>query len=129
MCSSDLIWLLPITTKLRDALIVYLQFGRPKTAARQVFVYHRAPVGKGILPRVVTETIRRALLRAGIKTIKAGSHILRRTFATNLLKKGASIKEIADLLRHKSIITTSVYTKVDFEMLSQVALPWPGARP
>ena len=116
-----------MTIALRDALIAYLKNGRPHTTTRKIFVYHRAPVGKEIKPKVVTEVIRRALLRSGLIPKIAGAHILRKTFATKLLHGGATIKEIADLLRHQSISTTSIYLKVDFSKLIQVALPWPGS--
>ena len=119
-------YILPMTITLRDALIAYLKNGRPQTTTRKIFVYHRAPVGKEIKPKVVTEVIRRALVRSQLKPNSAGAHILRKTFATKLLHSGATIKEIADLLRHQSIETTSIYTKVDFSKLIQVALPWPG---
>lgn len=119
-------YILPMIIILRDALITYLKDGRPHSKTRKIFVYHRAPVGQPIRPRVVTEVIRRALLRSGLTPNIAGAHILRKTFATKLLNNGATIKEIADLLRHRSISTTSIYTKVDFQRLIQVAMPWPG---
>lgn len=118
-------YILPMTIKMRNAIITYLKYGRPKTTSREVFVYHRSPVGKAIIPKVVSELVRRALIRAGIKPLIAGSHLLRKTFATKMLQSGATIKEIADLLRHRSIATTSIYAKVDFSKLIQVALPWP----
>lgn len=116
---------LPMTQLVIDSIVAYLKSGRPQTTSHQVFVYHRAPVGKGIIPKVVTEVVRRAFVRAGLKPIISGAHILRRTFATNLLQNGATIKEIADLLRHRTINITSIYIKVDLVNLSQVALPWP----
>lgn len=122
-------YILPITKKAMNSLVKYLQYGRPQTTSRQVFVYHRAPVGEGIMPQVVTEVIRRSFIRAGLTPTTPGAHILRKTFATNLLQKGATIKEIADLLRHKSIETTMLYTKVNFSQLIQVALPWPEDLP
>jgi integrase/recombinase XerD len=118
-------YVLPMTTKFMGSLVKYLRYGRPQTTSRQIFVYHRAPVGEGIISKTVTETVRRAFVRAKLTSTKSGSHILRKTFATHLLQKGATIKEIADLLRHKSIETTILYTKVNFPQLAQVALPWP----
>ena len=115
---------LPITPLMQKAIIDYLQNGRPKTSARQVFVYHRAPVGQGIISSVVTNVIMRAIVRTQLKSNSKGANLLRSTFATNLLQKGATLKEIADLLGHNSIDTTTIYTKVDFSKLTQVALPW-----
>lgn len=118
-------YILPMTSVMTNALISYLKHGRPKTSSRNIFVYHRAPKGKGIKPKVVTGVVNRAILRTELKPLRPGPHLLRKTFATKLLHNGATIKEIADLLRHKSISTTSIYTKVDFLKLSKVALPWP----
>jgi len=55
-----------------------------------------------------------------------GTHVIRHTVATELINLGASLKEIADLLGHSSIDTTSIYAKVDMSSLARVALPWPG---
>jgi len=118
-------YVLPMTQPIIDAIIDYLKHGRPETTAREVFVYHHAPTqGKGILPHLVTKIIFKAIRRLGLTPTSAGSNLLRRTFATNLLQKGSSIKEISDLLRHRSIDTTTIYTKVDFHGLTQVPLPW-----
>jgi integrase/recombinase XerD len=117
-------YVLPITQKLMNAIVEYLQHGRPQTSSRQAFVYHRAPVGVGIIPKTVTEVVRRACNRVGLTPVSPGTHLLRKTFATNLLNNGATIKEVADLLRHRSINTTAIYTKVNFPKLIQVALPW-----
>lgn len=57
---------------------------------------------------------------------KGKAHLLRHTFATRLLNNGASLQEVGSLLRHKSINTTSIYAKVDFNRLRSLALPWPG---
>ncbi len=116
---------LPLTPLLIDSIVDYLTHGRPNTSSREIFVYHRAPVGKGIVRKVVTEVARRAFVRSELTPTVSGAHVLRRTFATKLLHSGATIKEIADMLRHRSIDITSIYTKVDFEKLAQVALPWP----
>lgn len=123
---------LPMTQPIIDALIDYLKYGRPKTTAPHIFVYHIAhnnsrfhvDVGQGITPKKVSAIASRAITRSGVKTKPMGSHVLRKTFATNLLKKGGTIKEIADLLGHGSINTTTIYIKVDFGKLAQVSLPW-----
>ncbi len=72
----------------------------------------------------VRGAVRRAYTRAGLAW--SGTHILRHTAATRMLQGGASIKAIADVLRHRSIDTTMIYTKVDLPHLSGVAMPWPG---
>jgi len=115
---------LPIPGPMAKALITYLRYGRPATESRAVFVHHRAPTGQAVQTTTVRGAIRRAFSRAGLPW--SGPHILRNTVATRLLEGGASLKEIADVLRHHSIDTAKSYTKVDLSHLVHVALPWPG---
>jgi len=114
----------PMTVLVIKSLIDYLKYGRPKTSSRQVFLCNNAPIG-GISSTAISKLIRRACIRAELSPISTGAHLLRRTFATRLLQNGATIKEIADVLRHRSINTTTIYTNVNFSSLLQVALPWP----
>lgn len=115
--------ILPIPVPLGRALIAYLKKGRPATDSRAVFVYHRAPRGYSIQVTTVRGAIRRAFASAGLPW--TGTHVFRHTMATMLLQHGASLKEIADVLRHRSLNTTQIYTKVDLGQLSMVAMPWP----
>lgn len=117
--------LLPLPSTLAKALIDYLKKGRPKTNSRFIFVYHRAPYGQPVKPETIRNVMRRAYQRCDLPTNLTGTHILRRTFATRLLCSGTSIKDIADIMRHRSIDTTMFYTKVNLPQLKQVALPWP----
>ena len=117
--------LFPMTVLVIKSLIDYLKYGRPKTSSRQVFLCNNAPIGKSISSSTVSKLIRRACIRAELSPKSTGAHLLRRTFATRLLQNGATIKEIADVLRHRSINTTTIYTQVNFSCLHQVALPWP----
>ncbi len=121
---SHRVELLPLPQATAQALIDYLRQGRPSTSSRVVFVYHRAPRGEGVRKTTVRGAIRRAFGRAGLAW--SGTHILRHTAATRMLQGGTSLKAIADVLRHRSIDTTLIYTKVDLPQLSRVALPWPG---
>jgi len=118
---------LPIPETMAEALLSYLRYGRPGTDSRAVFVHHRPPVGQSVTNTTVRGAIRRAFSRAGLPW--SGTHILRNTVATHLLEAGASLKEIADVLRHRSIDTTKSYTRVDLSHLAHVALPWPGRLP
>ncbi len=118
--------ILPIPDLTGQAVVSYLRKGRPETKSRAVFVYHRAPVGDAVQGSTVRGAIRRAFSRAGLTW--TGTHILRSTIASHLLKRGVSLKEIADLLRHRSLDTTKLYIKIDLENLSHVALPWPERR-
>jgi len=116
--------LLPIPALMGEALATYLRYGRPVAKSQNVFVYHRAPVGQAVQNSTVRGAIRRAFSRIALPW--TGTHILRSTLASKLLGGGASIKEVAEVLRHRSIDTTRHYTKVDLSNLAQVALPWPG---
>lgn len=71
----------------------------------------------------------RALARAGLNPAHTGAHLLRHTVATQMLRQGASLAEIGELLRHRNQQTTMIYTKVDLDLLRPLALPWPGAAP
>jgi site-specific recombinase XerD len=118
---------LPLPQLTGAALVDYLSHGRPVTASRSVFVLHRAPMGQAATNTTVRGAIRRAFERAGLPW--SGTHILRHTAATRMVQGGASLKEVADVLGHRSIDTTLIYTKVDLPQLSRIALPWPGRRP
>jgi site-specific recombinase XerD len=90
-----------------------------------VFLRVRPPVGQAITRATVANVILRAAARAGMASIVTGTRILRHTTATRMLNHGASIKEVADVLRHRSLDTTAIYTKVDLPRLAAVAMPWP----
>jgi site-specific recombinase XerD len=120
--------LLPLPNQVGQAIADYLQRGRPATPERRIFVRHRRPVGEPLTSFAVQSTIRRAFLRANLDTASKGTHILRHTLATQMIRKGASLKEIADVLRHRHLDTTFIYTKVDLPMLAEVAMPWPEVK-
>jgi integrase/recombinase XerD len=119
---------LPLPAAVVRALAIYVHRDRPATAVRQLFVRHTPPVGTAVSAALVRGVIRRAYARARLDA-GTGTHILRHTAATRLLHSGASLKAIADLLRHRSLDTTTIYTKVDLPRLRAVALPWPEDRP
>lgn len=116
--------LIPLTSFVGKAMIDYLQNGRPKTSCQYLFVYHKAPVGEKLAVMGVRHNIRSGFERAGLSW--ATPHMLRHTVATLLLEDGQSIKAVADVLRHRCIDTTRIYTKIDFQHLDLVAMPWPG---
>jgi len=117
--------LLPLPAAVGQAIVEYLSTGRPSTKSRQVFVRHVSPVGEPLSSGAVRAVVRRASHRAEIGTAGCGTHILRHTTATRMINNGASLKEIADLLRHRDIDTTAIYAKVNLSVLSQVVMPWP----
>jgi site-specific recombinase XerD len=116
---------MPLPAETCEALIVYLQSGRPTTDARNIFVTHVAPLGKPLSTGAISSAIRKAFHRSMPDLPSRGTHALRHTLATRLLRNGASLKEIADILRHRSIETTAIYAKVDTQSLQRVIVPWP----
>lgn len=114
---------LPVTTG--EAISAYLEHERPKTSNRAVFVRNVAPRDEPIGPDLVRKIIRQAYGRAGLPYTRA--HLLRHTMANRLLAGGSSLKEVADVLRHRSLNTTMIYAKLDSRKLAEVALPWPGS--
>jgi site-specific recombinase XerD len=116
---------MPMTRRLCSALNVYLRHDRPVCASSAVFVRHRAPLGKPITSGGICSATLRLASRAGLRPRIGGTHVLRRSLASRMLNAGATLKQIADFLGHKSIDTTSLYAKVDLATLSRVAMPWP----
>lgn len=117
---------LPLPTDVGEAIAHYLRSGRPRCACRRVFLRHRAPL-RGFGHSITVSTIvRRALISAGIDSARKGAHLFRHTLATDLLRQGASLDEIGELLRHQNPNTTALYAKVDLTALRTLALPWPG---
>jgi site-specific recombinase XerD len=119
--------LLPLTAEVGTALADYLRRGRPDTSARQVFVLHWLRVGAPISDSIVGRAVDNALRRAGMNAPVRGANLLRHSLATDLLGRGASLREIAGVLGHASLATTRIYAAVDVEALREAALPWPQA--
>lgn len=117
---------LPLPTSTGEAIAHYLRIGRPQTVNRTLFVRHRAPSDTPLSVPAIRNSMNRAFVRCGLRDRFCNTHVLRRTTATRLQRSGASVKEIADLLRHQSLNTASTYVRVDVESLRSVALPWPG---
>jgi site-specific recombinase XerD len=93
--------------------------------ARSLFVRHHIRFGEPATARTVVDAVLEAIRRAGLETPSPGPYLLRHTLATHLVRRGASLKEVADLLGHRSIATSQVYAKLDVHALRAVALPWP----
>ena len=115
---------MPLPEATGRAIALYLRDERPKTQHRMVFARHMTPRERPIGPDLVRKTIRQAYARAGLAHTR--SHLLRHTMASRLLASGSSLKEVADVLRHRSLNTTLIYAKLDGSRLVEVALPWPG---
>ena len=115
---------MPLPEATGQAIAAYLRDERPATQHRMVFARHVTPRERPIGPDLVRKTIRQAYARAGLPYTR--SHLLRHTMASRLLASGSSLKEVADVLRHRSLNTTLIYAKLDSSRLVEVALPWPG---
>ena len=117
---------LPLPVLTGRALAAYLRQARRASPSRAVFVRDRAPLDAPLTPEIVRHAFRLAFARSGLADRYSGTHVLRRTAATQLRVAGASLKQIADILRHRSLDTTTIYTKLDRPQLATVAAPWPG---
>jgi integrase len=120
------IGLLPLPGATGKAITENLRTGRPQTSRRELFVRHRPPINAPAGLDIVRNAVRYAAKRCGLERRIRGTHILRHTVAARMVQGRAPFKEIADLLRHRSLDTTAIYAKVDLPALTQVAWPWPG---
>lgn len=119
--------LLPLPQAVGEAWVGYLRRGRPRTLLRQLFVsFHDPP--RPLTAQSINYLVNRALGRAGLSLPAGGARVLRHTAATHLVQKGASLKEVADLLGHRQLATTTRYAKVNRSMLAEVAQPWPEVK-
>jgi integrase/recombinase XerD len=115
---------LPLPHEAGERLVSYLRQGRPQVDFREVFVSMHAPL-RPLSPIAVTHVVATACKRARIKPVHA--HRLRHTLASELLRAGTPLAQIAPVLRHASVATTAIYAKIDRETLSALARPWPLA--
>ena len=117
----------PLPHDVGAALADYLRNGRPQCSSRRLFLRAKAP-WRECMVGTIKYVVERAIERSGLDTPSRGSHLLRYTLATDLLKRGAPLSEVGELLRHRSTDTSMIYAKVDFAALRELARPWPGAR-
>jgi site-specific recombinase XerD len=119
---------LPLPQDVGDAILTYVKHARPKILDTHVFLTARAPwtaIGNNA---TVANVVGRAIGRAGVDAPSFGSHLLRHSAATSMLRDGASLEGIAAILRHQSIDTTVAYARVDQELLGAIAQPWTAAK-
>ncbi len=117
--------ILPLPQATGAAIAEYIRSERPQTSSRRIFVRHLAPMEVPVAAGVVRRAVREAYRRAGLPHTRV--HILRHTLASRLLNTGGTLKEVADVLRHRELDTSLIYAKVDFARLGAVAMPWPGS--
>ena len=118
---------MPLPTEVGAAMADYLRHGRPRSDCRRVFLRHLAPHSGFVTSIAVSNVANSALTRAGIERVaRKGAHLFRHSLATQLLRAGASLTEIGQVLRHQNQDTTRIYAKVDVGSLRAIALRWPG---
>lgn len=117
---------LPLPQDVGDAILAYLKDARPAVPHDHVFLRSQAPVGP-LRSNTVSTRVARAMQRAGVEAPSHGAHLLRHSLATRMLREGATLDLIGAVLRHRSVQSTALYSKVDVDLLRQVAQPWPGA--
>jgi len=117
---------LPLPADVGEALASYLQQGRPRCASRRVFIRQCPPRVCFANSVAVCTIVKDALARAGVNSPRKGAHLFRHSLATGMLRQGASLAQIGELLRHQHPNTTTIYAKVDLPALRSLALPWPG---
>ena len=116
---------LPLPNDVGHCIVRYLKRGRPSSTHRSLFIRHRAPFTP-LSPYTISWIAAYRLKQAGVNAARFGSHIFRHSAATYMVRRGASFKDVADILGHQRLGTTNIYAKLDLPNLLQVALPWPG---
>jgi site-specific recombinase XerD len=117
---------LPLPADVGEAIADYLRKWRPRNASRRVFLRDKAPICGFKGPSGLGCVVRRSLKRAGIDAPTMGAHQFRHGLASEMLRGGASLGEIGEVLGHRHLQTTAIYAKVDLDALRTLALPWPG---
>lgn len=117
---------MPLPTDVGDALVDYLKNER-RGVSRSLFVSTRAPFNGFADAQIINAILKKAYDATGLRPPQSyvGSHVLRHSLATELLRNGASIEEIGDVLRHRSPATTAIYAQYDLDTLRSLSKPWP----
>jgi integrase len=117
---------LPLPVEVGEAVAAYLREGRPSSPGRSLFLTGTAPTTRALSSDAVGSLVYRACARAGVARV--GPHALRRTLATETLRAGAPMAEVAQLLRHVDQATSSIYAAADVAAVAALAQPWPDVR-
>jgi integrase len=118
----------PIPPDVGEALTAYIRHDRVSTS-RFLFVSLHAPHGPFKDGRLLNDILKQAFAATGVTPPGpyVGSHVLRHSLATNMVRKGASLAEVSNMLRHRSRASTMIYAKLDVDGLRSIARPWPAA--
>ena len=117
---------MPLSAEVGHAIAAYLRKGRPRCPSRRLFIREHAPRVGFANSCAVSTLVQRALADAGVDSPHTGAYVFRHSLATEMLRQGASLGEIGQLLRHAHPDTTQIYAKVDVCALRPLALRWPG---
>ena len=118
---------MPLTQEIGDALLTYVEHARPPLQKDHLFVTAYPPWRPLGASSSASSIVARLIRRSGVKPATRGAaHLLRHSAATEMLRQGSSLQDIRTILRHRSLETTAIYAKVDFNALHQIAQPWPG---
>jgi site-specific recombinase XerD len=117
---------LPLPQDVGQAIADYLKRGRFGGSSRRVFLCSNAPYEGLANQQAVGALVKRALERAHLHPPHRGAHLLRHSLATGMLRSGATMAQIGEVLRHQLAQTTEIYAKVDLNALRALAQPWPG---
>lgn len=117
---------LPLPNDVGKAIVEYLKLGRPRSTSRRVFLRGKAPIRGFLGQSGIGSVVRHALKRASIDAPTMGAHQFRHALAIDMLRQGASLAEIGEVLGHRNAQTTTIYAKVDLDALRKLALSWPG---
>jgi integrase/recombinase XerD len=120
---------LPLPWQTGASIVRYLKMARPASKSRSLFLRRTGSIEKPLTVDGIRNAMRRAFVRCGLGDRFCNTHVLRHTCATRLQRSGASLKEIADVLRHRSLDSTTTYARTDVKSLGAMALPWPGRQP
>ena len=107
-------------------MVAYLKRARPASLHRELFLRWKAPFRPLRRSVSICTLIQKLLRRAGVSVHRPGAHVLRHSLATQMVARGSTFKEVADVLGHQSLATAEIYAKLDLGSLSEVAMPWPG---
>ena len=115
----------PLPVDVGEALVAYLKNVRPSCSTRKFFICSKPPLKSLGNSSTVSSIVHRCLKKAGLNPPKKGAHLLRHTLGTECLRKGATLPEVGEILRHRHVDTTAIYAKVDFVRLETITQPWP----
>ena len=123
---------LPLPGDVGAAIARYLRLDRSVRATRRVFLRTIAPRVPLTGPASIGHIVRRAMAKAGVERPRQiAAHLFRHTLASRMLQQGAHLREISQVLRHRALVSTEIYAKIDMGALREVVRPWPakgGAR-